>query len=86
MARVLIVGGGFGGVVAAESLAKKLGSDHEITLAGKGEQLNHAHCTYLAGYARLRHWARRNSRHTQKDQTVSLRQEDPIEGIEGEGL
>ena len=35
MAKVLIVGGGFGGVVAAESLAKKLGSDHEITLASR---------------------------------------------------
>lgn len=35
MARVLIVGGGFGGVVAAESLAKKLGDDHEITLVSR---------------------------------------------------
>jgi sulfide:quinone oxidoreductase len=32
MAKVLIVGGGFAGVVAAESLAKKLGKDDEITL------------------------------------------------------
>lgn len=35
MAKVLIVGGGFGGVVAAELLAKKLGSDHEITLVSR---------------------------------------------------
>ncbi len=35
MARILIVGGGFGGVVAAESLVKKLGSDHEITLVSR---------------------------------------------------
>ena len=38
MARVLIVGGGFGGVVAAESLAKKLGSDHEITLVSRSRK------------------------------------------------
>src|SRR5881396_1361720 len=35
MVRVLIVGGGFGGVVAAESLAKKLGNEHEITLVSR---------------------------------------------------
>jgi len=38
MAKVLIVGGGFGGVVAAESLAKKLGSDHEITLVSRSRR------------------------------------------------
>src|SRR6266496_6358423 len=38
MARVLIVGGGFGGVVAAESLAKKLGRDHEITLVSRSRK------------------------------------------------
>jgi sulfide:quinone oxidoreductase len=35
MARVVIVGGGFGGVVATESLAKKLGVEHEITLVSR---------------------------------------------------
>ena len=38
MAKVLIVGGGFGGVVAAESLAKKLGHDHEITLVSRSRK------------------------------------------------
>jgi sulfide:quinone oxidoreductase len=37
MANVLIVGGGFGGVVAAESLVKKLGSDHQITLVSRSQ-------------------------------------------------
>ena len=32
MARILIIGGGFGGLVTAENLAAKLGSSHEITL------------------------------------------------------
>ena len=35
MAKVLVVGGGFAGVVAAESLAQTLGSDHQITLAAR---------------------------------------------------
>jgi hypothetical protein len=34
----LIVGGGFGGVVAAESLAKRLGSEHEITLVSRSRK------------------------------------------------
>ncbi len=32
MANILVLGGGFAGVVAAESLAKRLGSEHQITL------------------------------------------------------
>ena len=32
MAKVLILGGGFGGVVAAERLAEQLGDEHQITL------------------------------------------------------
>ena len=32
MANILILGGGFGGVVAAESLAKQLGDGHQLTL------------------------------------------------------
>lgn len=35
MAKVLILGGGFGGVVAAERLAKQLGEDHQITLVSR---------------------------------------------------
>jgi len=31
MARVLILGGGFGGVVAAERLAERLSDEHQIT-------------------------------------------------------
>ena len=35
MARVLIIGGGFGGVVAAESLAQQLSNEHQITLVSR---------------------------------------------------
>src|SRR5215211_8140953 len=35
MARVLILGGGFGGVVAAERLTEKLGDEHQITLVSR---------------------------------------------------
>jgi len=35
MAKVLILGGGSVGVVAAASLAKQLGTEHEITLASR---------------------------------------------------
>lgn len=35
MAKVLILGGGFGGVVAAERLAEELGDDHQITLVSR---------------------------------------------------
>jgi sulfide:quinone oxidoreductase len=35
MANVLILGGGFGGVVAAEALAKALGPEHQITLVSR---------------------------------------------------
>ena len=38
MARVLILGGGFGGVVAAESLAQQLGDEHQITLVSRDSQ------------------------------------------------
>lgn len=38
MARVLILGGGFSGVVAAESLAKELGDPHQITLVSRSDQ------------------------------------------------
>jgi sulfide:quinone oxidoreductase len=35
MARILILGGGFGGVVAAERLASELGDEHQITLVSR---------------------------------------------------
>lgn len=35
MARILILGGGFGGVVAAEKLARNLGDEHQITLVSR---------------------------------------------------
>ena len=35
MAKVLILGGGFGGVVAAERLAEQLGDEHQITLVSR---------------------------------------------------
>ena len=38
MAHILILGGGFGGVVAAERLAKTLGSEHEITLVSRNNR------------------------------------------------
>ena len=38
MARVLILGGGFGGVVAAESLAQQLGDEHQITLVSRDDR------------------------------------------------
>lgn len=38
MAKILVLGGGFGGVVAAESLAKRLGNNHQITLASRSQK------------------------------------------------
>lgn len=38
MARVLILGGGFAGVVAAERLAEELGDEHQITLVSRGRR------------------------------------------------
>jgi sulfide:quinone oxidoreductase len=38
MARILIAGGGFGAVVAAESLAKQLDPEHQITLVSRSRQ------------------------------------------------
>ena len=38
MAKVLILGGGFGGVVAAERLAEQLGNEHQITLVSRNRQ------------------------------------------------
>ena len=38
MAKVLILGGGFGGVVAAEKLAQQLGDEHQITLISRSRQ------------------------------------------------
>lgn len=38
MARILILGGGFGGVVAAERVAEQLSDDHQITLVSRSRQ------------------------------------------------
>jgi len=38
MAKVLIVGGGFAGVVAAERLAEHLGDEHQVTLVSRSRQ------------------------------------------------
>ena len=38
MARVLILGGGFGGVVVAESLAQQLGDEHRVTLVSRSNR------------------------------------------------
>ena len=35
MSKILILGGGFGGVVAAESLARQIGTEHQITLVSR---------------------------------------------------
>ncbi|HYJ88018.1 MAG TPA: hypothetical protein VEW46_18270 [Pyrinomonadaceae bacterium] len=35
MANILILGGGFGGVVAAESLARLIPNEHQITLVSR---------------------------------------------------
>jgi sulfide:quinone oxidoreductase len=48
MANVLILGGGFGGVVAAERLAKRLGIEHELTLVS-----NKARFTFYPALVRL---------------------------------
>lgn len=38
MAKIVILGGGFGGVVAAERLAKELGDEHQITLVSRSRR------------------------------------------------
>src|SRR5262245_3660678 len=48
MSCVLIIGGGFGGVVAAESLAQRLGPEHRITLISR-----HREFTFFPALVRL---------------------------------
>ncbi len=48
MANVLVLGGGFGGVVAAERMAKMLGTEHELTLVS-----NNARFTFYPALVRL---------------------------------
>ena len=38
MANILILGGGFGGLIAAEKLAATFGSEHQITLVSKSRK------------------------------------------------
>jgi sulfide:quinone oxidoreductase len=44
--RILILGGGFGGLAAADELRRHLGAEHEITLVDRGEH-------FLMGFAKL---------------------------------
>jgi sulfide:quinone oxidoreductase len=48
MANVLVLGGGFGGVVAAEELAKRIGPEHQITLVSR-----HREFTFFPSLVRL---------------------------------
>lgn len=48
MAKILILGGGFGGVVAAERLAEQLGDEHQITLVSRSR-----HFTFYPALVRL---------------------------------
>src|SRR5262245_58267887 len=48
MANILVAGGGFGGVVAAESLARRLGQEHRITLVSR-----HREFTFFPSLVRL---------------------------------
>lgn len=48
MARVVIIGGGFGGVIAAESLARRLSPEHRITLVSR-----HREFTFFPALVRL---------------------------------
>src|SRR5437660_12866154 len=38
MAKILVLGGGFAGVVAAESLVRSLGEEHQITLVSRARR------------------------------------------------
>src|SRR5262249_58551499 len=48
MANILVLGGGFAGVVAAESLARRLGPEHRITLVSR-----HREFTFFPSLVRL---------------------------------
>ena len=48
MANVLVLGGGFAGVVAAESLAQRLGPEHRIKLVSR-----HREFTFFTSLVRL---------------------------------
>jgi NADH dehydrogenase FAD-containing subunit len=77
MARVTIVGGGLSGVVAAETLAKKLSSEHEITLVSRSRRF-----VFYPALVRLAF-----GRAQQNDITLDLRNallDRRIEFVEGE--
>src|SRR5262245_40142321 len=48
MANILVLGGGFAGVVAVESLARRLGQEHQITLVSR-----HREFTFFPSLVRL---------------------------------
>ena len=56
MARIVILGGGFAGVVTAEALAQQLGSEHVITLIAR--QRKFTFFGSLAKQVHINYWAR----------------------------
>ena len=56
MANILILGGGFGGVVAAEWLAKELGHEHHTIYLHKGLWVDEP---TIIGQGRFWSWAKR---------------------------
>jgi len=46
MAKVIILGGGFGGLAAAHELRQRLGSEHEVTVIAGSDR-------FFVGYAKL---------------------------------
>jgi sulfide:quinone oxidoreductase len=54
MANVLVLGGGFAGVVAAESLARRLGPEHRITLVSRHREFTFFPSLVRLAFGRLR--------------------------------
>ncbi|HEY8461557.1 MAG TPA: FAD-dependent oxidoreductase [Blastocatellia bacterium] len=54
MANVLVLGGGFAGVVAAESLARRLGPEHQITLVSRHREFTFFPSLVQLAFGRLR--------------------------------
>jgi sulfide:quinone oxidoreductase len=54
MANVLVLGGGFAGVVAAESLARRLGQEHRIALVSRRREFTFFPSLVRLGFGRLR--------------------------------
>ena len=54
MAKVLVLGGGFAGVVAAESLARRLGPEHRITLVSRQREFTFFPSLVRLAFGRLK--------------------------------